>query len=87
MNPEELSKALQALARRIERLTPLNHDPERYFVERDDIRAELEKLASRLTSREVERVNPRAKYADGDVYVAGRRVSVSKRKASISGRC
>ena len=80
MKPEDLAQILRDLARRIERLQPLNHDPERYFVNRDELRAELQTLADRLSPRRPPFQNPKAAFVEGDTFVAGRRVVVVRRR-------
>ena len=79
MKPDELAHVLRDLAERVERLRPLNHDPELYFVSRDEIRADMQKLADSLSPRRPPFQNPKAVFVGSDAYVAGRRVVVCRR--------
>lgn len=42
---DDLAERLSALARRVDRLSPSRHDPERFFEERDEISTALKQLA------------------------------------------
>jgi len=76
----EIPGRLRDLARRVDRLKPLNHDPVRYFENRDEIRRDLELLAEELTAPHgVARANPRAAFEARDVHARGRVVKVSRR--------
>ena len=77
------ARALRALADRVERLKPLASDPEAFFVERDEIRAELGRLAKRLLAGRVD--PPRApleRFSAGTIAAAnGRRIACEVRGA------
>lgn len=75
----ELARRLDRLAWRLEVLRPLNHDPEAYFIERDAIRRELEKIARELSPRRAAAEVERGRFSPGDISVAGRRVRVELR--------
>jgi hypothetical protein len=78
-NAVGMAQSLRALARRLDRLRPLNHEPEKYFEDRDEIRRELERLADAVSPAGVSRNNARAKFEAADVYARGRVVKVSRR--------
>ena len=83
MNERDLASELLSLRDRVGRLRPLNHDPEAYFVERDDIQHALGKLARRL-SPSLARLtrSPRARFTPGLIVVKGRTVCAFVRRAS-----
>jgi hypothetical protein len=66
-----LAARLRALAERIERIRPLNHDPEAYFVERDAIRRDLLREVETLERRGESASPPRERFETGQI--AGRR--------------
>jgi len=80
---DELSGRLRDLARRVDRLRPLHHDPVKYFEDRDEIRRDLEMLADEAAPQNaVKRSNPRVALAAGDVFARGRIVKVTVRGAT-----
>jgi hypothetical protein len=79
VKPEALAAELAELAKRLEFLQPLNHDPERYFVDRDEIRARLARLAAEVSPRRRLEPNARGAFRAGDIEVAGRRVRAETR--------
>lgn len=82
MNERDLASELMSLRDRVRRLRPLNHDPEAYFVERDDIQHALGKLAKRLCPNLARlRSNPRAPFTPGPIVVNGRIVGAFVRRA------
>lgn len=50
-DPPGLAAALRAIAARVGRLNLSRHDPEKFFEQRDDLRADLEVIADRLEGR------------------------------------
>lgn len=48
MHRLSLADRLETAARRLHRLAPDHRNPERYFVAKDDLRAELRALASEV---------------------------------------
>ena len=83
---DRLGERLLALAHRLDRLRPQSHDPEAYFVERDDIRRALMREAERLDARAT-LAAARGRFTAGAVVVEGRRVQVERRgeRARTSG--
>ena len=80
MTPDEAARRLRALVARLARLKPLNHDPERYFVERDAVEKELLEVADGLApGREAPRVRRDSSFAPGRIDVCGRSVFVETR--------
>jgi hypothetical protein len=79
VNPDELSRALSALAERVGRLRPSSHDPESYHVERDEIRAELKRLAGEVRASRIETRAPKGKFTAGAIRVDGRGIAVERR--------
>jgi hypothetical protein len=73
-----LSGRLRKLADRLDRLRPLNHDPEAYFVERDDIRKALMREAGEL-DRPAAAPAERGRFEDGVKAVNGRLVRAERR--------
>ena len=83
----QLGRELCDLAFRVDRLSPSNHYPETFFVERDEIRAELRRIAAECDPRPRLAPNPRSKFNAGPTCVDGRVVRVEireivKRKAA-----
>jgi hypothetical protein len=76
---DELAARLAVLADRVDRLRPSNHDPEAYFIERDQIRATLKKLAADIAPSRVGVAAERGKFTAGAIRVDGVRVSVERR--------
>ena len=80
MTPAEAAGRLFALAARVGRLKPLNHDPERFFVDRGEVEADLKRLAEDLNpGRVAPRRAPDSKFTPGCVEVRGRSVFVATR--------
>ena len=77
---DRLAERLLALADRIERLKPLNHDPDAYFVEKDEIRRTLMREAETLGARRPDPA-PRGRFEAGAVAVQGRMVRAEVRRA------
>lgn len=73
-----LADRLYALADRLDRLKPLNHTPDAYFEERDEIREALRREAAAL-GRRAPCVNPRGRFETGMIAGPGRMVRVEKR--------
>jgi hypothetical protein len=76
----QASQAIFALISRLERLKPLNHDPEAYFVERSEIEAGLRRVARALAPRAAAGRPERGLFTPGALAVNGRVVPVSVRK-------
>jgi hypothetical protein len=82
MTSAEAAQALLALADRIDRLRPLSSDPEKYFVDRGEVVADLLKVARELDPRgAAEKRGPKPKFTPGTLIVGGRRVPVERRGA------
>ena len=78
---ESLARRLRALAERIARIQPLNHDPERYFVERDAIRREILREAAALEAPRRVAAPPLPKFEPGAFPARGRIVRAEIRRA------
>ncbi len=79
MDARDLARKLDELADRVARIQPLNEKPESYFVERDEIRAELRKLAASLSARPADARAPRGRFTAGSIEADGRRIAVERR--------
>ncbi len=86
MDHERVCRDLVRLAGRVDRLRPDRRDPERFFVDRDEIRCELEKLAGELSPSAIKRSNPRVPFVAGDVFLRGRVIKVGTRNPSARGK-
>lgn len=84
MNLDEASRICSSLASRVDRLRPLNHDPEAYFVERGEIVNELVKLARDLRPTAEFEKPARGDFRPGAIEHKGRRVAVETRGARRS---
>ena len=73
-----LADRLYALADRIKRIQPLNHRPDAYFEERDEIHKALLREAAAL-GRRAPGANPRGRFETGVIAGPGRMVRVEKR--------
>jgi hypothetical protein len=87
MTPDEAARRLIALARRVGRLKPLNHDPERFFVDRGEVEADLMRLGEELAPRRLApRAPPDSQFHPGRIVVGGRSVFVTTaRRAARTG--
>jgi hypothetical protein len=80
------AERLVALAERVRRLTALNHDPEKYHVEKHEIETDLVAIARELApGRLDERKAPDSKFTPGVLVRAGRHVPVERRGARRPG--
>jgi hypothetical protein len=68
---DELGQRLRALAQRLDRLRLLNHDPEFFHIERDEIRHALMCEADALSKSAVA-LNPRGRFETGALRIGGR---------------
>lgn len=82
---DRLGERLLALAHRLDRLRPLNHDPEAYFVERDEIRKALTREAEAIGARRPDAAR-KGRFEAGAVVVGGRRVEVERRGERAASR-
>ncbi len=80
MTRDGLGSRLRRLADRLDRLRPLNHDPEAYFVKRDEIRRDLVREAEALDARE-RAAPPRERFHAGLLVAKGRTVKAEIRRA------
>jgi len=79
LTPDEAARALVALARRVARLQPLNHDPEKYFVDRGEVEADMIKLADDMSPRASRLPERDTRFTPGAIEHRGRRVAVETR--------
>jgi len=80
MTPDQAAGRLFALAARVGRLKPLNHDPEAFFVDRGEVEADLKRLAEDVNPGCIApRRAPDSKFTLGRVDVGGRSVFVATR--------
>jgi hypothetical protein len=80
LTPDQAAGRLIALARRVGRLAPRNHDPERFFVDRGEIEAELAKLAAELTPGRLDaRSASDSRFSPGAIQCRGRSILVTTR--------
>jgi hypothetical protein len=88
LTPAEAARSMLALADRVERLKPLNHDPEKYHVEKSEIVVELGELARALDPSARSPLSSRrdSKFTPGVLVRKGRHVPVELRGARRAGR-
>ena len=76
-----IARRVAALAGRVGRLMPKNHDPESFFVDRGEVEAELMALARELAPGPLPAPNPRGTFEAGPIAARGRIVRVEVRRA------
>jgi hypothetical protein len=82
----EIARRLVELADRAGRLMPLNHDPERFFVDRGEVEADLLKLAREVCPGADVARPARGRFEAGTIEAKGRVVVAAIRRSRKPAR-